>query len=101
LEPGIVQPRILITQELCYLNKFGLYASPVLIMTSRVPEKWRLIYSLNPMVGVIDGFRWSLLGGQHLLYLPGLAVSIAAIVVLVLGGISYFRKTERSFADVI
>jgi lipopolysaccharide transport system permease protein len=84
-----------------FMVQFGLYASPVLIMTSRVPEKWRLIYSLNPMVGVIDGFRWSLLGGQHLLYLPGLAVSIAAIVVLVLGGISYFRKTERSFADVI
>jgi lipopolysaccharide transport system permease protein len=81
--------------------QFGLYASPVAYLSTVVPERWRLLYSLNPMVGVIDGFRWAILGGAHVLYWPGLILSSGMILVLLVTSIWYFRKTERSFADVI
>lgn len=84
-----------------FVVQFGLYVSPVGFPSSVVPEQFRLLYSLNPMTGVIDGFRWCILGGEHLLYLPGLALSVAGVIVLVVTGIAYFRKTERTFADVI
>ena len=84
-----------------FIVQFGMYISPVGFSSSVVPEKWRLLYSLNPMVGVIDGFRWALLRGQSRLYLPGLLASILLTSVLCLSGIWYFRKTERTFADVI
>jgi lipopolysaccharide transport system permease protein len=80
---------------------FGLYISPVGFMSSVVPEKWRLLYSLNPMVAVIDGFRWCILGGEHSVYLPGLALSVTVASLLLITGIWYFRRTERTFADVI
>jgi lipopolysaccharide transport system permease protein len=84
-----------------FVVQFGLYISPVGFYSNVVPEKWRLLYSLNPMVGVIDGFRWCLLGGEHTIYWPGLALSVLVIFLLVVSGIWYFRKTERTFADVI
>lgn len=84
-----------------FIVQFGLYLSPVGFYSSVVPEQWRLLYSVNPMVGVIDGFRWCLLGGEHTLYWNGLLLSIVGVLVLVTSGIWYFRKTERSFADVI
>jgi lipopolysaccharide transport system permease protein len=84
-----------------FLVQFGLYISPVGFSTSVVPEKWRLLYSLNPMVGVIDGFRWSLLRGSAPLYWPGICLSIMVTFVFFLYGVRYFRKTERLFADVI
>jgi lipopolysaccharide transport system permease protein len=84
-----------------FIVQFGLYISPVGFSTSRVPENWRLLYSLNPMVGVIDGFRWAILGGQPAIYWPGLLTSIGVVAVLTVTGIRYFRKTERTFADVI
>jgi lipopolysaccharide transport system permease protein len=84
-----------------FLIQLGLFISPVGFSSSIIPEQWRLIYSLNPMVGVIDAFRWSVLGGQTPLYVPGLLLSIATAVLLLLTGIAYFRRTERSFADVI
>jgi lipopolysaccharide transport system permease protein len=84
-----------------FVVQFGLYASPVGWMSSKVPEQYRLAYSLNPMVGVIDGFRWAILGGEHTLYLPGLLASCACVALLVVSGIWYFRKTERTFADVL
>jgi lipopolysaccharide transport system permease protein len=84
-----------------FLVQFGLYISPVGMVSGAVPERWRLLYSLNPMAGIIDGFRWSILGGAHALYWPGLLLSIAITVFLVITGIYYFRRTERSFADVI
>jgi lipopolysaccharide transport system permease protein len=84
-----------------FLIQLGLFISPVGFSSSIIPEQWRLIYSLNPMVGVIDAFRWSVLGGQTPLYVPGLVLSIATAVLLLLTGIAYFRRTERSFADVI
>jgi lipopolysaccharide transport system permease protein len=84
-----------------FIVQFGLYLSPVGFYSSVVPDQWRLLYSLNPMVGVIDGFRWAILGGQHAIYLPGLLASFLAIAALLITGIWYFRKTERTFADVI
>jgi lipopolysaccharide transport system permease protein len=84
-----------------FVVQLGLYVSPVGFSSTIVPEKWRLLYSLNPMVGVIDGFRWSLLGGKTPLYVPGLAVSLAVTVFFLWLGITHFRKTEKSFADLI
>src|ERR1700739_1657030 len=81
--------------------QFGLYVSPVGFSSSIVPEKWRLIYSLNPMVGVIDGFRWCLLGGESQLYWPGLWTSVAVTGFFVWVGVRQFRKMEKSFADLI
>jgi lipopolysaccharide transport system permease protein len=84
-----------------FVVQFGLYASPVGFVSSVVPEKWRLLYSVNPIVGVIDGFRWSILGAREPFYLPGFAMSLAMVLLLLWSGIWYFRKTERTFADVI
>lgn len=84
-----------------FIVQFGLYISPVGFSSSIVPEQWRFIYSLNPMVGVIDGFRWAILGGESKLYLPGFILSMALVVLLLVSGIWYFRKMERTFADVI
>jgi lipopolysaccharide transport system permease protein len=83
-----------------FVVQFGLYLSPVGYLSSRVPSEWRLLYSLNPMVGVIDGFRWSILG-QSDIYWPGLYISIGTVALLIASGVWYFRKTERTFADVI
>jgi lipopolysaccharide transport system permease protein len=84
-----------------FIVQFGLYISPVGFSSTIVPEKWRFLYSLNPMVGVIDGFRWAILGGNSQLYLPGFILSMALVVLLLVSGIWYFRKMERTFADVI
>lgn len=84
-----------------FIVQFGLYISPVGFSSKIVPEKWRLLYSLNPMVGVIDGFRWAILGGESNIYLPGFMLSLAVIASVMLWGVYYFRKTEKSFADVI
>ncbi|MBD2208355.1 ABC transporter permease [Calothrix sp. FACHB-156] len=84
-----------------FIMQFGLYISPVGFSSSVVPEKWRLLYSLNPMVGVIDGFRWAIIGGNSKIYLPGFILSMGLVVFLLITGIWYFRKTERTFADVI
>lgn len=84
-----------------FIVQFGLYLSPVGFVSVVVPKDWRLLYSLNPVVGVIDGFRWSLLGGEHQLYLPGVAASVIGVAFLIITGIWYFRRTERTFADVI
>ena len=84
-----------------FIVQFGLYVSPVGFSSSVVPEKWRLLYSLNPMVGVIDGFRWCLLGENVQFYWPGFWASIAAVIVLLYSGLKIFRGMERSFADKI
>jgi lipopolysaccharide transport system permease protein len=84
-----------------FIVQFGLYISPVGFSSSIVPEKWRMIYSLNPMVGVIDGFRWAILGKDAAIYMPGFVVSIGIVILLFFSGIWYFRKMERRFADVI
>jgi len=93
-----------------FLVQFGFFLSPVGYLSSSVPESWhwqgldipaRLLYSLNPMAGVIDGFRWALLHGQSPLWWPGIEQSIAVTAALCLSGIWYFRKVEKTFADVI
>lgn len=84
-----------------FIVQLGLYVSPVGFSSQIVPEEWRLLYSLNPMVGVIDGFRWSILGGQSPLYLPGLAISLVVVAFFLWFGVRRFRKTEKSFADLI
>lgn len=84
-----------------FLVQFGLYVSPVGFSSSIVPEKWRLLYSLNPMVGVIDGFRWAILGGESQIYWPGFLLSLLLTLVLFIFGVWYFRKMEQEFADII
>ena len=84
-----------------FIVQFGLYISPVGFSSSIVPDKWRFLYSLNPMVGVIDGFRWAILGSESRIYLPGFLLSLAIVGVFLVTGIWYFRKTEKTFADVI
>ena len=84
-----------------FIVQFGLYISPVGFTSSIVPDKWRLLYSLNPMVGVIDGFRWAILGGEYNIYWPGFFLSLTLVTIILVSGIVYFRKTEKTFADVI
>ena len=84
-----------------FIVQFGLYISPVGFSSSIVPEKWRLVYSLNPMVGVIDGFRWAILGEAMKVYVPGFVMSLLVNVAILIAGVGYFRRTERKFADII
>ena len=84
-----------------FMIQVGMYISPVGFNSDLVPEKWRMLYALNPMVGVIDGFRWCLLGGKVDFYAPGLALSVVLSLFLLITGVSFFRKTERRFADLI
>ena len=84
-----------------FVIQFGLYISPVGFSSSVVPEQWRLLYSINPLVGIIDGFRWAILGGESTIYWPGFLLSLSLVLVILVSGIHYFRKTEKTFADVI
>ncbi len=84
-----------------FIVQFGLYVSPVGFSSSVVPEQWRYLYSLNPVVGVIDGFRWCLLGGESQLYMPGFYLSLGVVFFFLVFGIHYFRKTEKTFADLV
>jgi lipopolysaccharide transport system permease protein len=83
-----------------FLTQLWMFATPVAYPSTLIPEKWRPLYGLNPMAGVVEGFRWALLGkATH----PGplLWVSIAAVILMLIGGVAYFRKTEATFADVV
>lgn len=84
-----------------FVVQFGLYVSPVGFSSSVIPEQWRLLYSLNPMVSVIDGFRWCILGGDSPIYWPGFALSLTIVAFFLWLGISQFRKMEKTFADMI
>ncbi len=84
-----------------FLVQFGLYVSPVGFSSAVIPEEWRFWYSLNPVVGVIDGFRWCLLGGESQLYVPGFIVSLGVVAFMLWYGVRYFRRTERTFADLV
>lgn len=83
-----------------FFLQFGLYISPVGFSSSAIPHQWRFLYSLNPAVGVIDGFRWSLFRGAAPLYMPGLACSLVITAVMLWAGVTYFRKSERTFVDL-
>lgn len=84
-----------------FIVRMGFYVSPVGFNSSIVPEKWRFLYCLNPMVGVIDGFRWAILGPEFAPYWPGFCVSLAVIAAMLVSGAYYFRYSEKTFADVI
>lgn len=84
-----------------FIVQFGLYISPVGFSSNVVPEKWRLLYSINPMVSVIDGFRWAILGGESTLFIPGFCLSLTLVLIIFVTGVQHFRGTERTFADVI
>jgi lipopolysaccharide transport system permease protein len=84
-----------------FLLQFGLYASPIGFSSAAVPEEWRFFYSLNPVVGIVDGFRWCLLRGEAQLYVPGFLLSIGIVALLLIGGTKYFRQSERSFTDIL
>src|ERR1700731_1976997 len=84
-----------------FMVQFGLYISPVGFSSTMVPPEWRLLYSLNPVVGVIDGFRWCLLGSESQLYLPGFLSSLFVAAFFLWRGVTYFRQTEQTFADLL
>jgi lipopolysaccharide transport system permease protein len=84
-----------------FILQFGLYISPVGFSSTIVPDQWRFLYSLNPLVGIIDGFRWCILGGESPLYVPGVALSVAVTGFFLWLGIATFRATEKSFVDVV
>ena len=83
-----------------FLLQVGLFLSPIGFRTDVLPN-WRDLLALNPLTGVIEGFRWCLLADAPALYLPGLLISVTITIILVGSGLWYFRKTERQFADVI
>lgn len=84
-----------------FIVQLGIYVSPVGFSSQIVPENWRLIYACNPMVGIIDGFRWSILRGEVPLDWTAIALSLAVTILLLAAGIRYFRRTEKTFADII
>jgi len=84
-----------------FIVQLGLYISPVGFSASVVPERYRFLYSLNPMVGVIDGFRWAIVGRTTSFYFPGFLLSLALVISLLIFGFWFFRKMEKTFADVI
>jgi len=84
-----------------FVLQFGLYVSPVGFVSTVIPRPYRLFYFLNPLAGIIDGFRWSLLGGAHTLQAPALVMSLTVTILVIVTGVWYFRSTERRFADLI
>jgi lipopolysaccharide transport system permease protein len=84
-----------------FIVQFGLFISPIAFTTANIPDSWRLLYALNPMVGIIDGFRWSILGGDSPLDARLIGVSVVVTAAFLCLGVWYFRRMERTFADVI
>ncbi len=85
-----------------FITRLGMYVTPVgFVWADLVPQKWKFFYSLNPLVGAIDGFRWCVLGPEFEPYWPGFWTSNAVVLFLLLTGLVYFRATEKTFADVI
>ena len=84
-----------------FLIQLGLFVSPIAFSTSQVPERWRALYGLNPLVGIIDGFRWSILVGRTPLEPNWILTSVATTAIALALGLWYFRRMERGFADVI
>lgn len=83
-----------------FLTQFWLFITPIAYPTSLVPEKWRIVYGMNPMAGVVEGFRWALLGKSSLNWYV-MAASVTIVAVLLVGGLIYFRRMEKTFADIV
>jgi lipopolysaccharide transport system permease protein len=83
-----------------FLTQFWLFVTPIAYSTSLVPDRWRVVYGLNPMVAVVEGFRWALLGSSDALT-PAVGVSVIMTVLLLIGGLFYFRRVEKTFADIV
>jgi lipopolysaccharide transport system permease protein len=83
-----------------FLTQFWMYATPIAYSSSLIPENWRWLYSLNPMTGVVEGFRWAVLGKSSL-DLFSLSISTGVVVLFLIGGLYYFKRMESSFADMI
>ena len=84
-----------------FVAQLGLYISPVGFSSAIIPEQWRMLYAVNPMVGAIDGFRWALLGTSQPLYWPGIWMACVISFLLLATGVAFFRRTEKGFADII
>lgn len=85
-----------------FLTQFWMFITPIVYPASMIPEKWRLVYALNPMTGVVEGFRWSLLGSaQQIVTGPTILISAAVALVMLVSGVVYFRRMERVFADMV
>lgn len=84
-----------------FIVQFGLFISPIAFTTAQVPERWRSLYALNPLVGIIDGFRWTIIGDRVAVSPYAIVMSVVVTAVVVLLGVWYFRAMERHFADVI
>jgi len=89
-----------IGQLMPFLVQLWMFATPIVYPVNLISEPWRVLYSLNPMVGVVEGVRWSLFGAPHMLW-QSVALSITTVVVLLVSGLFFFRRTERIFADVV
>ena len=87
-------------QAMTFLIQIWMFASPVAYPVSVVPERWQLLYSLNPMTGVIEGFRWALTGSENPPFFP-IVISVIIVTALLYGGIYFFRRMEDTFADVV
>jgi len=84
-----------------FVVRVGMYLSPVAFMSSIIPERWQFWYNLNPLVGVIDGFRWAILGDRFEPYWQGFTVSLVVVAAIFVSGLYFFRYTERTFADMV
>jgi lipopolysaccharide transport system permease protein len=84
-----------------FLTQFWLFITPIVYPVSNIPEQWRMLYAINPMTGVVEGFRWALLGSQASAPTGMLAVSSGVAILLLVSGLFYFRRTERRFADMV
>ncbi len=84
-----------------FLIQIGLFVSPVAFTSDALPDRWRAWYALNPMVGIIDGFRWTILGDRVAVDMRAVAIAALVTAVTMVAGVAYFRRTERSFADVV
>jgi lipopolysaccharide transport system permease protein len=84
-----------------FFLQIGQYISPVAYSTSIIPDEWRFVYGLNPMVGVIEGFRWAILGKSAVVNITSMSISLLAVTILLIVGFQRFRATEKTFVDVV
>jgi lipopolysaccharide transport system permease protein len=84
-----------------FVLQLGIYVSPIGYTATVIPERWQMIYSLNPLVGIVGGYRWALMGDEFMANMPSVYLSIGLTVLILVSGIRYFRRRERSFVDYL